>query len=154
VNKVERNTMSLKLRELGLQDFSYRITIPTRWGDNDMLGHLNNVVYHRFIETLVVRFMIEEAGVDWINDPASPQAVESLCRFHRPLSFPDVIDGGLLVEKIGTSSVTFGAALFGPNDETAAATGHFVDVFVDPSTLKSVPMTDEKRAIFERYLVG
>jgi len=144
--------MNAKLRNLELQDFPYRITIPTRWGDNDMLGHVNNVVYYRFFEALVVRFMIEEAGVDWLNDAASPQAVESLCRFHRPLSFPDIIDAALQVEKIGNSSVTIGVALFGPGDETPAATGHIVDVFVDAKTLKSVAIEDQKRAVFERFM--
>lgn len=144
--------MSIKLRNLGLQDFPYCISIPTRWGDNDMLGHINNVVYYRFFEAVVVRFMIEEVGIDWLNDAAGPQAVESLCRFHRPLSFPDIIDGALQIEKVGNTSVTFGVALFGPGDETPAATGHIVDVFVDNKVLKPVSISAERRVIFERFM--
>ncbi len=144
--------MSEKLRNQRLKDFPYRISIPTRWGDNDMLGHVNNVVYYRYFEAIVVRFMMEVAGVDWLNDPSNPQAVESLCRFHRSLSFPDTVEGALKVEKIGNSSVTFGVALFGSDDEKPAATGHIVEVFVDANESKSVPITDDHRAVFERYL--
>ena len=74
------------------KDFPYLIQIPTRWSDNDMLGHVNNVLYYRYFEAIVVRFLMEEAGIDWINDAVSPQAVETLCRFHRPLSFPETFD--------------------------------------------------------------
>lgn len=132
-------------------DFPYRISIPTRWSDNDMLGHVNNVVYYRFFEAVVVRFQMEEAGVDWLADKISPQAVETLCRFHRPLSFPETVEAGLRVERIGNSSVTFEIALFGEDDDSPAASGHFVHVFVDAKTLKSQPIPDDKRKILEKF---
>jgi len=132
-------------------DYPYHMSIPTRWGDNDMLGHLNNVIYYRFFEAVVVRFMMEVVGVDWTNDPLNPQAVETLCRFHRSLSFPDVVDACLRVEKVGRSSVTFDIALFGPGHEEPAATGHFVDVFVDNETDRSASIPDDKRQIFLKY---
>ncbi|MBT3306021.1 MAG: acyl-CoA thioesterase [Nitrospinaceae bacterium] len=133
------------------ESFPYRIEIPTRWGDNDMLRHINNVAYYRYFEAIVVRFQMEEAGVDWVNDSVSPQAVESLCRFHRPLSFPETIEAGLRVERIGNSSVTFEIALFGERDVTPAATGHFVHVFVDGDSLKSHPISDAQKKIFEKF---
>ena len=71
-------------KEARLDDFPYRATMPTRWGDNDMLGHVNNVVYQRFYEVLVVRFLMQEAGLDWTANPHIPMLVEALCRFHRP----------------------------------------------------------------------
>jgi acyl-CoA thioester hydrolase len=132
-------------------DFPYRMTIPTRWSDNDVLGHVNNVMYYRFFEAVVVRFQMQEAGVDWMQDRVSPQAVESLCRFHRPLSFPETVEAGLRVEKIGNSSVTFAIALFSEKGETPASTGHFVHVFVDSQTLKSQPIPTDKRAVFEKF---
>jgi len=144
--------MTEKLRNQRLEDFPYRISIPTRWGDNDMLGHVNNVLYYRFFEAIVVRFIMEEVGVDWLNDPSHPQMVESLCRFHRSLSFPETVEAGLRVENIGNSSVTFGVALFGPGDENPAATGHIVEVFVDSHEGKSMPMTDAHRALFQRHM--
>ena len=132
-------------------DFPYRISVPTRWSDNDMLGHVNNVIYYRYFEAVVVRFQMEEAGVDWVNDKVSPQAVETLCRFHRPLSFPETVEAGLRVERIGNSSLTFQVALFGENEETPAATGHFIHVFVNAESLKPEPIPAEKREIFEKY---
>ena len=135
------------------ESFPYRIEIPTRWGDNDTLRHINNVAYYRYFEAIVVRFQMEEAGVDWVNDSVSPQAVESLCRFHRPLSFPETIEAGLRVERIGNSSVTFEIALFGERDVTPAATGHFVHVFVDRASNQPVPIPGTFRAAFERIQV-
>ena len=118
-----------------------------------MLGHVNNVLYYRYFEAIVVRFQMEEAGIDWINDVVSPQAVETLCRFHHPLSFPEIVDVGLRVERIGNSSVTFAIALFGENDETPAATGHFVHVFVDRATGKPAPIPDAIRSALEQIKV-
>ena len=133
------------------ENFPYRMTIPTRWSDNDALGHVNNVMYYRFFEALIVRFQMQEVGVDWMKDRISPQAVESLCRFHRPLSFPETVEAGLRVDKIGNSSVTFAIALFSEKSETPAATGHFVHVFVDSKTLKSQPIPAAVRAVYEKF---
>ena len=138
-------------RDLRIHDFTYHMRIPTRWGDNDMLGHLNNVIYYRFFEAIVVRFLMEEAGIDWLNNTVHPHMVESLCRFHRPLRFPGDVDGALRVQKIGNSSVTFDLALFSPEQDTPAATGHIVEVFVDTVTEKSVPVSEEHRLVFDNY---
>ncbi len=132
-------------------DFPYRMSVPTRWGDNDMLGHVNNVQFYRYFEAVVVRFQMQEAGVDWINDRISPQAVETLCRFHRPLSFPETVEAALRVERIGNSSVAFAVALFGEGHLAPAATGHFIHVFVDAETLKSQPIPDDKRKVYEKF---
>ena len=132
-------------------DFPYRMSIPTRWADNDMLGHVNNVVFYRYFEAVVVRFQMQEAGVDWLGDRVSPQAVETLCRFHRPLSFPETVEAALRVERIGNSSVTFSLALFGEGDETPAASGHFIHVFVEAETLTSQPIPDGKRQAYEKF---
>jgi len=132
-------------------DFPYRMSIPTRWGDNDMLGHVNNVLFYRYFEAVVVRFQMQEAGVDWVNDRISPQAVETLCRFHRPLSFPEIVEAGLKVERSGNSSVTFAIALFGEGHETPAATGHFIHVFVDSKTLKSQPIPAKAHRTYEKF---
>ena len=132
-------------------DFPYLISVPTRLSDNDMLGHVNNVIYYRYIEAVVVRFQMEEAGVDWLKDKISPQAVETRCRFHHPLSFPETVDAGLRVERIGNSSVTFEIALFGEKEKTPAATGHFVHVFVEAETLKPKTIPEPMRAVFEKF---
>ena len=145
--------MTTKMRELTRDDFTYHHSIQTRWSDNDMLGHLNNVVYYRLFETIVVKFLTEEIKLDWKSKTESGQAVESLCRFHKALSYPDLIDAGLRVAKTGNSSVVFELALFGPEDDMASATGHVVEVFVDTGTGKSTPMGDLRREIFKKFML-
>ena len=120
------------------EDFHFHIDIPTRWGDNDMLGHLNNVSYNRCIETVVVYFTMKRLGIDWKTDEVYPLVVESLCRFHWPLSFPGMITASLRAAKTGRSSIHYEIALFGEGEEKPAATGHFIHVFVSGETQKSV----------------
>lgn len=136
---------------LRLKDFPFTTEIPTRWGDNDMLGHLNNVVYNRMIETVVVRFTMGPLAIDWNVDPAYPLVVESLCRFHRPLSFPETVTAGLRAGRMGGSSVTYEIGLFGEGDEVPASTGHFIHVFIDRDTHRSVPIPDPIRARILEY---
>lgn len=144
-------TMENQLKGTTRSDYRYFLEIATRWGDNDMLGHLNNVVYYRFYEAIVVKFMTEEFGLIWTSGIENAQAVESLCRFHKPLSFPDVITAGLRVGRIGNSSMTFEVALFAPDEEEASATGHVVEVLVDVPTGKSKAMDEARRAVLERF---
>jgi acyl-CoA thioester hydrolase len=140
-------------RALALSAYPYRIEIPTRFGDNDMLGHANNVAYNRYIETVVTHFQMREAGVDWSKDRIAPVAVETLCRFHRSLSFPETVHAGLRVGRLGKSSVTFLIGLFGEDDPAQpAATGHFVHVYSDRDSETSAPMPDAARAVYERFI--
>lgn len=134
-------------------DFGHFMTIPTRFSDNDMLGHLNNVAYHRFFEVIVVDFFTEKAGIDLFNDPIVTFAAETMCRFRSPLSFPDIVDGAMCVEHLGTSSVRYGLALFRKGEDEAAADGHWVHVFVDRKTQKPVPIPARFRAAFEAIQV-
>jgi acyl-CoA thioester hydrolase len=131
--------------------FPFFLSLPTRWGDNDQMGHVNNVLYYRYIEALTIHFMMDECGLDWMTDPVYPLAVESLCRFHRSLSFPEVIEGGLRVDRIGNSSLTYDIALFSAGHEAPAATGHMVHVFVARESEKPVRVPDAIRAVCERF---
>lgn len=132
--------------------YPFVVEIPSRFGDNDMLGHFNNVTYNRFIETVVVHFQTDEVGVDWADDPVVPMAVEALCRFHRPLSYPERVRAGLRVARIGNSSVTFAIALFGmADDDRPAATGHFVHVYTNRQTGRPEAMAPARRAVYERF---
>ena len=144
--------MNSKICLLTRNDFTYHLAIPTRWDDNDMLGHLNNVLYYRFFEAVLVKFVIEAINLDWRDGILSVQAVESFCQFHQPLSFPDVIDAGLRVAKLGNSSIVFEIALFGPDSETAAANGHMVEVLVDSKTGKSRLMNSDQRLLLEAFM--
>lgn len=131
-------------------DFPFLTDIPTRWGDNDMLGHLNNVVYNRMIETVVVRFTMGPLEIEWQTAPCYPIVVESLCRFHRSLSFPETVTAGLRAARIGGTSVTYEIALFGEDEEAPASTGHFIHVFVGSGDHKSMTIPDDIRGRIER----
>ena len=105
--------------------------IPTRWMDDDIYGHVNNVVYYSYFDTAVNGNLIRATGQNIRSQDAIGIVVESGCTFHRELSFPQVIEAGLLVEKIGNSSVTYRVGLFVEDDSEPAASGHFVHVYVD-----------------------
>ncbi len=112
--------------------------IPTRWMDNDSYAHVNNVVYYSFFDTVVNQHLIVQGGLDIERSPAIGLAVETHCRFFAPLSFPDVIDAGLAVSRIGRSSVVYAIGIFCEGESTAAASGRFVHVWVDRAT--RIPM--------------
>ncbi len=120
-------------------DYRYFYTIPTRWNDNDQFGHLNNVIYYRLYEALIVQYLTE-AGLDWMQDPVIPYAAESLCRFRRAVSFPDILDLGLRVSKVGRTSVVYALAMFRQGEDEAAATGHWVHVYVDRQSQQPMPV--------------
>jgi len=125
-------------------DYRYFYTIPTRWNDNDQFGHLNNVLYYRLYEALIVQYL-SEAGLDWMRDPIIPYAAESLCRFRRAVSFPDVLDLGLRVIQVGRTSVAYALAMFRKGEDEAAATGHWVHVYVDRQTQQPMPVPEPIR---------
>lgn len=130
-------------------DFPFVTQVETRWGDNDQLGHLNNVVYNRMIETVVVRFTLGPLEIEWQTAPCYPIVVESLCRFHRSLSFPETVTACLRAARIGGTSVTYEIALFGEGEDAPASTGHFVHVFVDSENHKSMTIPADIRERIE-----
>lgn len=148
---VEQETVEFEVGEQR-QDYRFFTSIPTRWNDNDMLGHVNNVVYYSYFEAVVIQFLMQETTVDWVKGPVSPLAVETLCRFRRSLSFPMIVDAGLRVDKIGNTSVTYSIGLFPQDEDLISAYGHFVHVYVDRATEKPTPIPDDIRATYERFL--
>lgn len=132
-------------------DYPFFTTIQTRWSDNDMFGHVNNVAYYRFFEIAVVDFLAGPVGVNMLQDPVVPFAAESLCRFRKALSFPETVEAGLRVEHIGNSSVRYGIGLFRQGENEPAAHGHWVHVFVERATEIPAPIPDAVRAAFERH---
>jgi acyl-CoA thioester hydrolase len=132
-------------------DYLYWLSIPTRWSDNDQLGHVNNVLYFRYFEAVVVHLLIEEARLDWLQDPYIPYAVDVRCRFRRPLSFPQIVEAGLAIDKLGTTSVTYDLALFARNDPDPAAIGHFVHVYVDRRTESPAAIPERMRTVYRRF---
>jgi len=119
-------------------DYPHVLAIPTRWMDNDTYGHVNNVTYYSYFDTVVNEHLVRAGGLDIHAAPAIGLVVETSCSFHRPLSFPDNVDAGLRVAKIGNSSVAYEIALFRNGDEAPAATGRFVHVWVDRATQRPV----------------
>jgi len=130
-------------------DFRYFLSIPTRWMDNDTYGHVNNVTYYSYFDTVVNEHLIRVGGLDILNSPAIGLVVETSCRFHRSLSFPETIDAALAVVKLGNSAVTYAIALFRERDDAPAATGRFVHVWVDRATQRPTPVPARIRAALQ-----
>jgi acyl-CoA thioester hydrolase len=120
--------------------FRHFLSVPTRWMDNDVYGHVNNVVYFSYFDTVINRYLIDAGGLDIARDAAIGLCVESHCRYLRPLAFPMDLDAALRVEHLGRSSVRYGIGLFARGDTAAAAEGWFVHVFVDRETRKATPI--------------
>jgi acyl-CoA thioester hydrolase len=127
-------------------DFRRFLAIPTRWMDNDIYGHVNNVVYYSYFDTVVNEHLVREGGLDIREGPVIGLVVETCCRFHRPLAFPGVVDAGLRIAKLGNSSVRYEIGLFAAGERDPAATGHFVHVWVERATNRPTPVPAAIRA--------
>lgn len=130
--------------------YPHLLEIQTRWADNDLYGHVNNVVYYSYFDTVVNRFLIDEGGLDIQSGPVIGVAVETMCRFHRSVAYPERLEAGLRVVKLGNSSVRYEIGIFGEGEERVAAQGHFVHVFVDRASNKPHPIPDGIRAALAR----
>jgi acyl-CoA thioester hydrolase len=117
--------------------------------DNDVYGHVNNVVYYSFFDTVVNGWLVERGLLDIERSPVIGLVVETTCSYFAPLAFPQAVTGGLRAERIGTSSVTYGIGIFADGAETAAAAGRFVHVYVDRERRRPAPLPDDLRAALE-----
>ena len=115
-------------------------TLTTRWMDNDVYGHVNNVVYYSFFDTAVNGLLVDAGVLDLHAGAVIGLVVETHCNYFAPLAFPQVVDGGLRVARVGGSSVRFEIGLFAAGAELTAARGHFVHVYVDRATRRPVPL--------------
>lgn len=122
----------------GREGYRHWLAIPTRWMDNDTYGHVNNVQYYSFFDTVINEYLIRAGGLDPAAGRVVGYAVETHCQFHSPLTFPDVVNAGLRVARIGRSSVRYEIGLFRADEDLAAATGYFVHVFVDRHSQRAV----------------
>lgn len=122
---------------------SYRAfrSIPTRWADNDMYGHVNNVVYYSWFDTAVNAHLIERGALDIHRGTTVGFVVETQCNYFAPLSFPETVEAGIRVTHAGSSSVRYEVGLFAEGSDTAAAQGHFVHVYVDRDTQRPVKLS-------------
>ncbi|MCW2953188.1 MAG: thioesterase superfamily protein [Conexibacter sp.] len=135
-------------------DYAHRLAIATRWGDNDVYGHVNNVEYYAFFDTLINTWLIDQGGLDIHAGEVIGVCVESRCRYHASFSFPDVVEGALRVVHVGRSSVRYEIGLFKDGVVAPAATGEFVHVFVDRETRRPAQIPPPLRASLERLLVA
>jgi len=134
--------------------FRHWIAVPTRWMDNDVYGHVNNVVYYAYFDTVINRYLIGEGGLDIGAGEVIGIAAESHCRYRRAVAFPTDLDGGLAVGKLGRSSVRYEIGLFPRGEEEVAAEGWFVHVFVDRATRRPAPIPERVRAALARLVIG
>jgi acyl-CoA thioester hydrolase len=111
--------------------YPFSIEIPTRWMDNDVYGHVNNVHYYSFFDTVIAHYLIHEGGLNFATDPVVGFAIESQCRYRRPITFPATVEARLRVGRVGNSSVRYEIGIFTAGVDEPAATGYFVHVFVD-----------------------
>jgi acyl-CoA thioester hydrolase len=138
--------------EVARSDYVHVLTIPTRWKDNDVYGHVNNVEYYSYFDTVINSWLIAEGGLDIHGGGAIGVCAESACTFLAPLVFPQKVDAALRVGHIGRSSVRYDLALFAEGAGPAAV-GSFVHVFVDRETRRPLPIPPPLRAALERLVV-
>jgi acyl-CoA thioester hydrolase len=130
-------------------DYRHFLAIPTRWMDNDLYGHVNNVVYYSYFDTVINKFLIERGKLDIHKGDIVGVAAESACRFFSSIAYPETVDAGLRVGHLGRSSVRYEIGLFREGHETAAAEGHFVHVFVDRPTQRPTEIPATIRAALD-----
>lgn len=127
-------------------------TITTRWMDNDIYGHMNNVVHYSLFDTAVNGWLIEREALDIHTGDQIGLVVETGCRYFSELAFPDVVTAGLRVAKLGSSSVRYEVGLFRNAEELAAAEGFFIHVYVDRQSRRPKPLNPRLRRVLEEIL--
>ena len=130
---------------------AYRVfrTIGTRWMDNDVYGHVNNVVYYSWFDTAVNAWLIERGVLDMHGGDTIGLVIETQCNYFASLAFPQTVEAGIRVARLGNSSVRYEVGLYAQGAEFSAAQGHFVHVYVDRQTRRPVPLPAPLRAALE-----
>jgi acyl-CoA thioester hydrolase len=136
--------------QLSRSDYRHIVNIPTRWMDNDIYGHVNNVVYYALFDTAINQYLITEGGLDISGGQVIGVAAETQCQFLQSLAFPEVVEVGLRVGKLGNRSVQYELAIFKQHVTDVAAVGLFVHVFVDRQTRRAVAIPETIRSALRR----
>lgn len=137
------------------QAYVHFLQIPTRWMDNDVYGHVNNVQYYSFFDTVIADYLLGQGGLDFRNDSVVGFAIESLCQYKRAIAYPETVEAGLRVARIGHSSVRYEIGIFTAGYAEPAAIGYFVHVFVDRSDgNRPTPVPAKLRTALTKILVG
>jgi acyl-CoA thioester hydrolase len=134
--------------------YRYLRPIPTRWMDNDVYGHVNNVTYYSYFDTVVNGYLIEQGALDIAASSVIGLVVETHCNYFSPVAFPDTVTAGLRVAHRGTSSVRYEIGVFRGDDDTASAQGHFVHVYIDRVSGRPVALPDTLQRAVADLVVG
>lgn len=130
-------------------DYVFFHGIETRWKDNDIYGHVNNVEYYSYFDTAVAAFLVSKLGLYFKDSPVIAYVIETGCTYFESLAFPDQVNVGVRIVKLGNSSVHYELAIFKNNEQQACAQGHFVHVYVDRATDTPTPIPDHVRAAMQ-----
>lgn len=133
---------------------AYRVfrSISTRWMDNDAYGHVNNVVYYSWFDTAVNAHLIEQGVLDIERGDTIGLVIETQCNYFAPLAFPQTVDAGIRVARIGSSSVRYEVGLFGQGHSLTAAKGHFIHVYVDRHSRRPTQLPQALKTVLEKLL--
>lgn len=134
-------------------EYRYFLPITTRWMDNDIYGHVNNVVYYSYFDTIANHFLITRGGLDIHDGDVIGFVVNSHCRYRSAIAYPDPIEGGFRVNRLGNSSVEYGIGIFREGAGEACAVGTFTHVFVDRNTQRPTSIPDRLREALQSVLV-
>ena len=128
-----------------LDSYPHHLTLPTRWTDNDVYGHVNNSVYYFYFDTVVNRWLIDNGLLEIGTSETIGLVVGTSCDYFAPISFPDNVVAGLRTAKVGTSSVTYEIGLFRNAETTASAQGSFTHVYVNEKNRRPAPISDKMK---------
>ncbi len=137
-------------KSLQRSHYGYWVPMPTRWMDNDVYGHVNNVTYYSFFDTAANRFLIEEGGLDVRNGSTIAYVVASQCEYVSSVAHPEKLEIGVRVNRLGNSSVEYGLAVFREGEQEASARGSFTHVFVSRASQRPEAIPPQIRAVLER----
>jgi acyl-CoA thioester hydrolase len=135
-------------------DYPHGREIPTRWMDDDVYGHVNNVVYYSWFDTAVNQYLVDAGALDIGAGAVIGLVVETHCEYFSPIAFPDTIHVGVRVARLGTSSVRYELAVFRNDEARASAQGHFVHVYVDRKSNRPTPLPEPLRSALQPLLVS
>lgn len=144
--------MSARPRAQPRDHYPHFSEITTRWMDNDAYGHVNNVVYYSFFDTVVNRWLIDQGALDIHHGEVIGLVIETHCNYFEPLEFPQIVDAGLRVAHVGSSSVRYEVGLFARGQALSAAAGHFVHVYVDRATRRPASLPAALKAALQPLL--
>lgn len=136
------------------EDYAWHLVMPTRWIDNDRYGHMNNAVYYSVFENIIMRWLEVEHDLDPNSGDVRCFTVENGCTYHDAVRYPEVLDVGLRVARLGNSSVRYELGIFAQGRETVAATGFVVDVFVNAETERPITIPQDFRQVLGQLQVG